>query len=105
MDYTSVRPKKSFGLLDEEYGYYLELPMAWQEDLQLRDGEEEGTLELWDLAGEQLLMSLRIASAQEDATGWTRLGVLASQQLQVKMTPEASESVSGYRLAKALYIF
>jgi hypothetical protein len=106
MDYTSVRPKKSFGLLDEEYGYYLELPSEWQENLQLRDGEEAGTIELWDLAGEQLYMSLRVASAQANATGWTRLGVLAQQQLQVKMVADVSESVSakGYRLAKALYI-
>jgi hypothetical protein len=105
MDYTSVRPKKSFGLLDEEYGYYLELPAEWQE-LQLRDGEDAGTIELWDLAGEQLYMSLRVASAQANATGWTRLGVLAQQQLQVKMDADVSESVSakGYRLAKALYI-
>jgi hypothetical protein len=106
MDYTSVRPKKSFGLLDEEYGYYLELPAEWQEDLQLRDGEDAGTIELWDLAGEQLYMRLRVASAQANATGWTRLGVLAQQQLQVKMADDVSQSVSakGYRLAKALYI-
>jgi hypothetical protein len=106
MDYTSVRPQKSFGLLDEEYGYYLALPSEWQEDLQLRDGEKTGTIELWDLAGEQLYMTVRIASAQANATGWTRLGVLAQQQLQVKMDADVSESVSatGYRLAKALYI-
>lgn len=106
MDYTSVRPQKSFGLLDEEYGYYLALPSEWQEDLQLRDGEKTGTIELWDLAGEQLYMTVRITSAQANATGWTRLGVLAQQQLQVKMDADVSESVSatGYRLAKALYI-
>jgi hypothetical protein len=51
-------------------------------------------------------MTVRIASAQANATGWTRLGVLAQQQLQVKMDADVSESVSatGYRLAKALYI-
>ena len=29
MDYTSAQPRKSFGLLDEELGFYLELPMEW----------------------------------------------------------------------------
>jgi hypothetical protein len=104
MDYTAIRPQKSFGLLDEEYGYYLELPSAWQRNMLLRDGDEEGTLEIWDLAGEQLYMSVRVVSAQEDATGWTRLGVVASLQVQVKIEPEASESIRGYHLARALYI-
>lgn len=104
MDYTSIRPQKSFGLLDEEYGYYLELPARWEGDLLLTDGEEEGTIELRDLAGEKLYMTLRVANAAGDAAGWTRLGTVSSQQVQVKLGPDADIRQDGYRLTRALYI-
>lgn len=105
MDYTSRRqPKKSFGLLDEEYGYYLELPAAWEGDLLLTDGTEEGVVELRDLTGEKLYMSLRVASLNANSTGWTRLGLLASRQVQVKLGPDADIGQEDYRLSRALYI-
>ncbi len=104
MDYTSRRPKKSFGLLDEEYGFYLELPAAWEGNLLLTDGEEEGVMELRDLTGELLYMSLRVAGLTENSDGWTRLGLLASRQVQVRLEPDADIRQGSYRLSRALYI-
>lgn len=103
MDYTSRQPKKSFGLLDEEFNYYLELPAAWEGDLLLTDGEEEGVFELRDLTGELLYMSFRVASVNDNPAGWTRLGLLSSRQVQVKLGPDADIRQSGYRLSRALY--
>lgn len=104
MDYTSRQPKKSFGLLDEEFGYYLELPAEWEGNLLLTDGEEEGEIELRDLTGEQLYMTLRVVSTTEPAAGWTRLSVAASRQVQVRVEPGADIYQNGYRLSRALYI-
>ena len=39
-----------------------------------------------------------------NSTGWTRLGVVASRQVQAKMGPDVLLSDTNYRLSKALYL-
>ena len=90
-DYTAARPRKSFGLVDEEHGFYMELPAAWQGNLMLIDGEEEGTVELRSLSGEALYLTLRVADSAESTIGWTRLRTVSSKQLQIRLGPDSGD--------------
>ena len=47
---------------------------------------------------------LRLASSSENAVGWTRLGVVASRQMQAKLAPDVEISDKNYRLSKALHL-
>ena len=105
MDYTSPQPKKSFGILDEETNCYIELPMEWEGNLKLTDSEEfDGAVELRTVDEDQLVLTVRLASTSANSTGWTRLGVVASRQVQARMGPDVLLSDTNYRLSKALYL-
>ena len=105
MDYTSSHPEKSFGLLDEETNCYIELPAEWEGNLKLTDSEEyDGAVELRTVDEDQLVLTVRLASTSANSTGWTRLGVVASRQVQAKMGPDVLLSDTNYRLSKALYL-
>ena len=105
MDYTSSQPEKSFGLLDEETNCYIELPAEWEGNLKLTDSEEfDGAVELRTVDEDQLVLTVRLASTSANSTGWTRLGVVASRQVQARMGPDVLLSDTNYRLSKALYL-
>ena len=105
MDYTSSHPEKSFGLLDEETNCYIELPAEWEGNLKLTDSEEyDGAVELRTVDEDQLVLTVRLARTSANSTGWTRLGVVASRQVQAKMGPDVLLSDTNYRLSKALYL-
>ena len=105
MDYTSSQPEKSFGLLDEETNCYIELPAEWEGNLKLTDSEEfDGAVELRTVDEDQLVLTVRLASTSANSTGWTRLGVVASRQVQAKIGPDVLLSDTNYRLSKALYL-
>ena len=105
MDYTSPHPEKSFGLLDEETNCYIELPMEWEGNLKLTDSEEyDNAVELRTVDEDQLVLTVRLARTSANSTGWTRLGVVASRQVQAKMGPDVLLSDTNYRLSKALYL-
>ena len=105
MDYTSPNPEKSFGLLDEETNCYIELPAEWEGNLKLTDSEEyDGAVELRTVDEDQLVLTVRLARTSANSTGWTRLGVVASRQVQAKMGPDVLLSDTNYRLSKALYL-
>ena len=105
MDYTSRQPKKSFGLLDEETNCYIELPMEWEGNLKLTDSADyEGAVELRTLDQDQLVMTVRYAKSSASAAGWTRLGIVASRQMQAKLTPDVEIEDPSYRLSKALHL-
>ena len=104
MDYTSPDPKKSFGLLDEETNCYIELPMEWEGNLMLTDStDEEDAVELRTVDENKLVLTLRLASSSENAVGWTRLGVVASRQMQAKLGPDVTIEDPDYRLSRSLY--
>ncbi len=104
MDYTSFWPKKSFGLMDEETNCYIELPAEWEGNLMLTDSTEvEDAVELRTVDENKLVMTLRIVSSSESAAGWTRLGVVASRQMQAKLGPDVTISDRSYRLSRSLY--
>ena len=105
MDYTSPYPEKSFGLLDEETNCYIELPMEWEGNLKLTDSEQyDGAVELRTVDEDQLVMTLRLVRTTSSLKGWTRLGIVASRQMQAKLAPDVEISDKNYRLSKALYL-
>ena len=105
MDYTSPHPEKSFGLLDEETNCYIELPMEWEGNLKLTDSEQyDGAVELRTVDEDQLVMTLRLVRTTSSLKGWTRLGIVASRQMQAKLAPDVEISDKNYRLSKELYL-
>ena len=105
MDYTSPHPEKSFGLLDEETNCYIELPMEWEGNLKLADSEQyDGAVELRTMDEDQLVMTLRLVRTTSSLKGWTRLGIVASRQMQAKLAPDVEIRDKNYRLSKALYL-
>ena len=105
MDYTSPHPEKSFGLLDEETNCYIELPMEWEGNLKLTDSEQyDGAVELRTVDENQLVMTLRLVRTTSSLKGWTRLGIVASRQMQAKLAPDVEIRDKNYRLSKALYL-
>ena len=105
MDYTSPHPEKSFGLLDEETNCYIELPMEWEGNLKLTDSEQyDGAVELRTVDEGQLVMTLRLVRTTSSLKGWTRLGIVASRQMQAKLAPDVEISDKNYRLSKALHL-
>ena len=105
MDYTSPHPEKSFGLLDEETNCYIELPMEWEGNLKLTDSEQyDGAVELRTVDEDQLVMTLRLVRTTSSLKGWTRLGIVASRQMQAKLAPDVVIRDKNYRLSKALYL-
>ena len=105
MDYTSPHPEKSFGLLDGETNCYIELPMEWEGNLKLTDSEQyDGAVELRTVDEDQLVMTLRLVRTTSSLKGWTRLGIVASRQMQAKLAPDVEIRDKNYRLSKALYL-
>ena len=105
MDYTSPTPEKSFGLLDEETNCYIELPMEWEGNLKLTDSEQyDGAVELRTVDEDELVMTLRLVRTTSSLKGWTRLGIVASRQMQAKLAPDVEISDKNYRLSKALHL-
>ena len=105
MDYTSRSPEKSFGLLDEETNCYIELPAEWEGNLKLTDSEQyDGAVELRTVDEDQLVMTVRLARTAANSTGWTRLGIVASRQMQAKLAQDVQISDPDYRLSMALYL-
>ena len=105
MDYTSPNPEKSFGLLDEETNCYIELPMEWEGNLKLTDSEQyDGAVELRTVDEDELVMTLRLVRTTSSLKGWTRLGIVASRQMQAKLAPDVEISDKNYRLSKALHL-
>ena len=104
MDYTSSHPEKSFGLLDEETNCYIELPAEWEGNLKLTDSEEyDGAVELRTVDDDQLVMTLRLVRTTSSLKGWTRLGIVASRQMQAKFGPDVVLKDQSYRLSRSLY--
>ena len=104
MDYTSPEPEKSFGLLDEESSCYIELPAEWEGNLMLTDSAEgEEAVELHTVDEGKLVLIMRLVPSSESAAGWTRLGVVASRQMQAKFGPDVVLKDQSYRLSRSLY--
>ena len=104
MDYTSAQPRKSFGILDEELGFYLELPMEWYGSLMLTDGAGENQMELRSQDRQQLYLTMRITDISDRSPDWTRLGVVSNRLVQARFGPDASVTDQLYRLSRSFYI-
>ena len=104
MDYTSAQPRKSFGILDEELGFYIELPMEWYGSLLLTDGPEEDQVELRSQDGQVLYMTVRITGLSDRSADWTRLGMVSNRLIEAQFGPDVTVSDSLYRLSRSFYI-
>ena len=92
------------GLLDEETNCYIELPAEWEGNLLLTDSTEiDAAVELRTVDENELVLTLRLVSASASAAGWTRLGVVASRQMQAKLGEGAVIKDQTYRLSRSLY--
>ena len=49
-------------------------------------------------------MTLRLLRTTSSLKGWTRLGIVASRQMQAKLAPDVEISDKNYRLSKALHL-
>ena len=104
MDYTRPDPEKSFGLLDEETNCYIELPAEWEGNLLLTDSADiNDAVELRTVDENKLVLTLRLVPSSASAAGWTRLGVVASRQMQAKLGEDAVIQDQTYRLSRSLY--
>ena len=104
MDYTRPDPEKSFGLLDEETNCYIELPAEWEGNLLLTDSADiDDAVELRTVDENKLVLTLRLVPSSASAAGWTRLGMVASRQMQAKLGEDAVIQDQTYRLSRSLY--
>ena len=79
--------------------------MEWEGNLKLTDSEQyDGAVELRTMDEDQLIMTLRLVRTTSSLKGWTRLGVVASRQMQAKLAPDVEIRDKNYRLSKALYL-
>ena len=51
----------------------------------------------------KLVLIMRLVPSSESAAGWTRLGVVASRQMQAKFGPDVVLKDQSYRLSRSLY--
>lgn len=102
MDFTRTRSEKSFGIVDEEYGFYLALPEEWEGNIQMVD-DGDGGVALYNMAGDVQYLRLRLTAELGPAEGWARVGSVSSRQLQVQLA-EGAGSVSVYQLARGFYL-
>lgn len=74
-------------------------------NLKLTDSEQyDGAVELRTVDEDQLVMTLRLVRTTSSLKGWTRLGIVASRQMQAKLAPDVEIRDKNYRLSKALYL-
>lgn len=79
--------------------------MEWEGNLKLTDSEQyDGAVELRTMDEDQLIMTLRLVRTTSSLKGWTRLGIVASRQMQAKLAPDVEIRDKNYRLSKALYL-
>lgn len=79
--------------------------MEWEGNLKLTDSEQyDGAVELRTVDEDQLIMTLRLVRTTSSLKGWTRLGIVASRQMQAKLAPDVEIRDKNYRLSKALYL-
>ena len=83
MDFTRRPSEKSFGLLDESYCIYLELPQRWEGNLLLVESMND-ILELYNQTGDELRLRLRVTD-EPAVNGWHTIGLAASHQVQVQL--------------------
>ena len=56
------------------------------------------------LFGAQPVMTVRLAQTAASSTGWTKLGIVASRQMQARLAPDVEIQDADYRLSNALYL-
>ena len=87
--YTSQRSRQvSFGVLDEEYGYYLPVPFSLRGQVSLCDSGADGW-EIRDLTGDTLYLRVRVASLTTSLVGYTRIATVGSQQVGARLGPDS----------------
>ena len=65
--------------------------------------EGEEAVELRTVDESKLVLTMRLVPSSESAAGWTRLGVVASRQMQARFGPDVVLKDQNYRLSRSLY--
>ena len=60
-------------------------------------------MELYTVDEGKLVLTMRLVPSSESAAGWTRLGVVASRQMQAKLGPDVVLKDQSYRLSRSVY--
>ena len=63
----------------------------------------DDAVELRTVDENKLVLTLRLVPSSASAAGWTRLGVVASRQMQAKLGEDAVIQDQTYRLSRSLY--
>lgn len=94
-DYTDGRTGHShFGILDSEYDFYLPLPEAWRDRVQLDANNAGDGWVVRDLEEGRDLVEVRVADLKITyATGYTRVGIIGRQQVSVRINSAEELSV------------
>ena len=88
--YTRTRARQvSFGVLDEEYGYYLPVPFSLRGKIALCDSGADAW-EIRDLTGDTLYLRVRVAPLTTSLVGYTRIATVGSQQVGARQGSESS---------------
>lgn len=104
MDYTSSHPEKALACWTRRPTVISSCRRVGG-NLKLTDSEEyDGAVELRTVDEDRLVLTVRLARTSANSTGWTRLGVVASRQVQAKMGPGVLLADTNYRLSQALYL-
>ena len=81
------------------------LPTEWEGNLKLTDSEQyDGAVELRTVDEDQPVMTVRLAQTAASSTGWTKLGIVASRQMQARLAPDVEIQDADYSLSNALYL-
>ena len=69
------------------------------------DSEQyDGAVELRTVDEDQPVMTVRLAQTAASSTGWTKLGIVASRQMQARLAPDVEIQDAEYSLSNALYL-
>lgn len=94
-DYTNEEQQEvSYGVLDVEYGYYLELPWEWKGNVMLTENEAQQAWEVRNREDETLYLSVRSGQQGRIPAGYSRIAALGGVQVQAKIDPAAKPLLS-----------
>ena len=85
MDYTSTDPEKSFGIVDLENGFYLELPPSWEGKIQVKEGSQEGSWAIRSLEDGTGYLEVRVVEPSTEGGSYFRLGNVGGKKVQARI--------------------
>ena len=85
MDYTSTAPEKSFGIVDLENGFYLELPPSWEGNVLVTEGAQESSWAIRSLTDGTGYLEVRVVDPSTEGGSYFRLGNVGGKKVQARI--------------------